>query len=208
MIRTFAIIAGLGIIAALHYHGGVHPRRAYVTPETVPCPGGVNPHASQTLDVAPPWTEPVAGSCHVRMSPTGYPLPDPVCTPGAINPTVTAAVIKDPSFTTKCLRNVATSEQAKHIVYRWYGIHPPANNRGANQVCELDHLVDLGNGGADTLNNIWPQCGPEGVAFYERYFKMKDQIEKSGYYGVKEDAIELQPFQEQMARDWSKLLPE
>ena len=46
-----------------------------------------------------------------------------------------------------------------------------------NQVCELDHLVPLELGGADTLDNIWPQCGPNGVGLHERYFKLKDMVE-------------------------------
>ena len=29
----------------------------------------------------------------------GFPIPDPACTPGAINPTLTAEVLRDPDFT-------------------------------------------------------------------------------------------------------------
>jgi len=41
----------------------------------------------------------------------------------------------------------------------------------------LDHLISLELGGADTLDNIWPQCGPSGVALPQRFFKEKDTVE-------------------------------
>lgn len=199
------ILMGLCAWEALS-HDHVASPAIWVTPEIVPCPPGVDPKASQTLG-ATEWVRPVPGSCHTRMSPTGYPLPDPLCTPGAINPTVTAEVLKDPIFDTRCLRNVATSEQQKHIVYQWYGIHPPANNRGGNQACELDHAVCLGCGGADTLQNIWPQCGPDDVPLNRRYFKYKDYgVELPAFHEIKKGTADLPSLQRQMAEDWSALL--
>jgi hypothetical protein len=41
----------------------------------------------------------------------------------------------------------------------------------------LDHLVPPELGGADGLGNIWPECGPEGVALDDRFFKRKDHVE-------------------------------
>jgi hypothetical protein len=41
----------------------------------------------------------------------------------------------------------------------------------------LDHLVPLEMGGADTIENIWPQCGPVGGTLRQRYFKQKDVVE-------------------------------
>ncbi len=31
-------------------------------------------------------------------------------------------------------------------------------------------------GGADGMDNIWPECGPADVTFRERYFKQKDLV--------------------------------
>jgi hypothetical protein len=54
----------------------------------------VNPRASRPLGRAT-----ARASCRVQMR-NGLPLPDPKCTPGAINPTVTRAVLQDNSFRT------------------------------------------------------------------------------------------------------------
>jgi len=153
------------------------------------------------VDIPPPRT------CVTRMS-NGFPLPDPACTPGAINPTVTADVLQNPSFRTGCLRGHATSEQQKSRTYSWYKLEHPANNQGASQACELDHLISLELGGADTLDNIWPQCGPSGVALSERYFKRKDAVENYLAKQVKEHKIDLSAAQRGIASDWTQYLAE
>ena len=59
-----------------------------------PAPAAAGPSAG-LLAVGPGPTnyvvqrQPAAGSCQYRHSPTGEPLPDPHCTPGAISPKVT-----------------------------------------------------------------------------------------------------------------------
>lgn len=148
-----------------------------------------------------------AKSCETRMS-HGYPIPDPDCTPGAINPTVTAEVLSDPGFRTRCVRDGTTSAQQKNKTYKWYGIDKPAHNTGAGQTCELDHLVSLELGGADTLDNIWPQCGPEDVALRERYFKQKDIVENYLAAQVKAGNMDLREVQRGIAEDWTQYLEE
>ncbi len=136
----------------------------------------------------------------------GYPLPDPECTPGAINPTVTAEVLSDPGFRTNCIRDGATSSTKKNKTYGWYGIAKPAHNTGAAQTCELDHLVSLELGGADTLDNIWPQCGPEDVVLRARYFKQKDIVENYLAAQVKAGNMDLREVQRGIAEDWTQYL--
>jgi hypothetical protein len=41
-----------------------------------------------------PWQEPADGSCHATMR-NGYPVPDPQCTPGGTNSTVTLSLMQD-----------------------------------------------------------------------------------------------------------------
>ena len=149
---------------------------------------------------------PSEGSCHAGTR-NGFPIPDPTCTPGAVNPTVTVEILKNkPHFRTCCLRDQVESEEEKHIAYKWYGIPVPANNDGATQVCELDHLVPLEIGGGDSMENIWPQCGPDEVTLKERYFKQKDQVEFYLAAEVKAGSMDLAKAQKEIARDYTQFL--
>jgi hypothetical protein len=166
------------------------------------CPAGVDPISSTPL---------AAGSsgsgCTVKTS-HGFPLPDPACTPGAINPTVDLSILKGGKFKTGCERNVATSATKKATTYAIYTIKKPANNTGLTQSCELDHLVSLELGGADTLDNIWPQCGPPGVKLAERYFKIKDGVENYLAAKVRAGGISLKDAQQGIATDWTQYIAE
>lgn len=157
-----------------------------------------NPLAAVTL--------PPHGVCHAKTTSGGELLPDPNCTPGAINPTLTDTVLKDPAFRTGCVRNDATSESQKTGTYKWYHAKHPRKNQGSTQTCELDHLVPLYLGGGDTLDNIWPQCGPPGVNLDDRYFKEKDKVEY--YLGrmVRDGSMDLATAQKGIAEDWTKFL--
>jgi hypothetical protein len=163
----------------------------------------IDGRASESLG---PVTIPPTRVCTVRMS-HGYPIPDPACTPGAINPSMTADVLRDPAFRTACVRNQDTSEKQKTLTYRWYRIPHPAHNSGRSQVCELDHLVSLELGGADTLDNIWPQCGPSYAYLRQRYFKQKDVVENYLAKMVKEGKISLGDAQRGIAKDWTQYFP-
>ena len=148
---------------------------------------------------------PPTQACTTRMS-NGFPIPDPNCTPAAINPTLTADVLRDPDFRTCCVRDNTTTAQEKATTYGWYTITHPRNNTGQSQTCELDHLVSLELGGADTLDNIWPQCGPPGVSLPERFFKQKDMVENYLAKQVKEGKIDLGEAQKGIANDWTQFL--
>jgi len=133
-------------------------------------------------------------------------IPDPACTPGAINPSVTEAMLKNPEFRTGCIRNEATTETQKTATYGWYKIPHPTGNTGEGQTCELDHLIPLYLGGADTLDNIWPQCGPNTVALDDRYFKEKDKVEYYLGQQVREGNMDLAKAQQGIATDWTQYL--
>jgi hypothetical protein len=133
-------------------------------------------------------------------------VPDPKCTPGAINPSVTLQVLKDPAFRTECVRDCVTSENDKGAMYGFYSLSRPTDNQGDNQACELDHLVPLELGGADTLDNIWPQCGPSNAELPKRYFKEKDMVEDFLADQVKTGQMKLGAAQSAIAKDWTKFL--
>jgi hypothetical protein len=148
---------------------------------------------------------PTAGTCKIG-SKGGFPMPDPTCTPGAYNPTVTVAVLTNANFRTCCIRDKVESETAKKVAYSWYGITAPTHNQGQSQVCELDHLVPLEMGGADSMDNIWPQCGPNGAALMDRYFKQKDLVESYLANQVKAGSMNLSTAQHGIAKDYTQYI--
>jgi hypothetical protein len=135
-----------------------------------------------------------------------FPVPDQRCSPGAINTSVTLEVLQNPRFRTSCLRDRATSAQQKHKTYGWYALKAPPNNSGLTMVCELDHIISLELGGADTLDNIWPQCGPSRAALQNRYFKQKDVVENYLAYMVKNGNMSLTTAQRGIAFNWPQFL--
>jgi hypothetical protein len=91
-----------------------------------------------------------ATSCHTRGL-----LPDPVCTPGALNPDVNQSNIQS----TICVRGwtatirppVSVTGPEKQQSMKDYGISGPA---------EYDHLISLELGGApNDPHNLWPEAG-------------------------------------------------
>jgi hypothetical protein len=151
------------------------------------------------------WTKPDYGKCGTIVKDI-YPLPDPRCTPGGIDPSVTVEVLRNARWRTRCIRNCETSEAEKSVTYDWYNIMKPRDNRGENQVCELDHLVPLELGGADGLGNIWPECGPSGAPLSGRNFKIKDRVENYLADEVKAGRIPLGAAQHGIAVDWTQYL--
>ncbi len=156
------------------------------------------------------WKEPQSKSCTVKVKTIDgvqYTLPDPVCTPGAVNPTVKIDVLKNAAFRTgPCVRDKATSPTSKNKTYDWYDVPQPQGNTGQNQVCEKDHLVSLELGGADTLDNIWPECGPDEATLNERYFKQKDLVENYLAAKVRSGDIALDDAQRGIATDWTQYI--
>ena len=163
----------------------------------------VNAKASKALeDVVLP---PAPGGCTPKMS-NGFQIPDPSCSPGAINPTLTLKVLKTKGFTTKCVRDQASSKKQKEQTYVWYEIKKPKNNSGKRQTCELDHIISLQLGGADTLENLWPQCGRANVALPKRSFKRKDDVENYLARQIKDGKIGVKEAQQGIAEDWTQFL--
>ncbi len=168
------------------------------------CPVALDNHASQGIAAVTRTT-----GCKPIIH-NGFPTPDPSCTPGAFNPTITLDVLKNAAFRTGCVRDCSTSATQKSKTYDAYKIPHPTNNSGESQTCELDHVVPLEIGGADTLDNIWPQCGPTNVALAKRYFKQKDLVENYLANMVRTqvtDPRQLANLQKLIAEDWTQLQP-
>jgi len=162
----------------------------------------IDPEGSQPMQNV---TLPPSRACKPLLK-NGLPLPDPACSPGAINPSLTLKVLAAKGFTTKCVRDQASSATEKQKTYAWYKIEKPAHNSGKTQVCELDHIVSLELGGADTLDNLWPQCGPNKAVLAKRFFKQKDAVENYLARQVKAGKMNLAAAQRGIAEDWTQYL--
>lgn len=115
-------------------------------------------------------------------------LPDSVLTPGAVATADTHVVCHR---TTKTVRH--TTEATKAHVYASYGIR----SRRPGQY-EVDHLIPLELGGADTVTNLWPQPAAPKPGFHE-----KDILENRLHALACAGAIPLDSAQRWIARDWS-----
>jgi len=132
-------------------------------------------------------------------------LPDAACTPGDVLPDEDESVVCSADFHTGSVRDQSTSPTQKRTVYPAYNVPYPDNNRGASQVCEIDHLVALQLGGADTMSNLWPECSPGYANWQGPSFRDKDGYENYLWFRVcmKKD-LPLHDAQLQIASDWRK----
>ena len=97
-------------------------------------------------------------SCHLAANGT---MPDPSCTPGAVNqdvtpdPAVLGRTICRSGWTASVRPTSRESEQLKREVFRRYGITGTSDNLGRY---ELNHRLPLEAGGAPRdLANLWPE---------------------------------------------------
>jgi hypothetical protein len=131
-------------------------------------------------------------ACHLRYTAAGD-LPDPACTPGALNPTVT----QDTIGSTICIAHwtagvrppVWVTARLKKQLLAAYGLP-------SGELSELDHLVSLELGGAPTdLRNLWPE--PGGIP------NDKDRVEGTLHRAVCAHRVTLAAAQQAIARDWT-----
>jgi hypothetical protein len=132
-------------------------------------------------------------------------LPDSTCTPGDIDRSETRDIICSPDFHTGFVRDKATTRTQKNRVYTMYSIAHPSNNTGRGQVCEIDHLVSLELGGADTMANLWPECSTGYQGWQGPGFRDKDGFENYLWYHVcVNQDLSLEEAQRQIATNWRK----
>jgi hypothetical protein len=129
-------------------------------------------------------------------------LPDPICTPGALNPDVTPSTID----TTICVGGYSSSIRpsttftnklkAKQMIA--YG------RAGALADYEEDHMINLSLGGSPTSpKNLWPQArnGQAGSTAGD-----KDAVEFKLYRAVCDGKAGLREAQQAIVTDWTTAL--
>jgi hypothetical protein len=133
-----------------------------------------------------------AASCHARGSGL-FSLPDPRCTPGALDPAVTqanvAATICRAGYTRTMRPPESVTEPEKRASLASYG------DSGPLQSYEYDHLVPLELGGArNDPRNLWPEPGASP--------NPKDALEHQLHSLVCAGKLRLATAQQQIATDW------
>lgn len=116
--------------------------------------------------------------------------PDPQITPGEALTTDTNRI---------CTRGYAKSVRAvpssiKRMVYRLYGI----KNRNPGEY-EVDHLISLELGGANSIQNLWPQS----FLTMPLNAHVKDTLENKLHELICSGRINVHQAQQEIAADWT-----
>ena len=123
----------------------------------------------------------------------GGQLPDPRCTPGAIDPAVTQSNLKSTicrhgGYTKKVRPSSSETSHAKYdVAYPAYGV-------SHSRKSELDHLVSLELGGSNDIANLWPEVGKEP--------NPKDAVENDLHKAVCDGDVSLAAAQKAIAANW------
>jgi hypothetical protein len=120
-------------------------------------------------------------TCHIDGG-----LPDPGCTPGEVTNVPLKTLCHSPA-------EEHATEKMKFLVTQLYA------TREGEQV-EIDHLVPLNLGGANTLINLWPQPAEPTPGYKE-----KNELEDLLHRMVCRGQMNLAYAQHEIARDWVAL---
>jgi hypothetical protein len=142
-------------------------------------------------------SQPAPGTCHYRTAANAQTLPDPACTPGAVNPKVTPDTLGTTICRTGYTKSIrppkAITNAEKRANAAAYG------NSGPLSGMEYDHLVPLELGGdPNDARNLWiePQASPNP----------KDAVESQLHQLVCDGAVSLSAAQDAIATDWTTAL--
>lgn len=143
----------------------------------------------------------VPSSCHAIGGDVAMALPDPKCTPGAIDTQVTQANIYSTicryGYTKTVRPPVSISESFKSQIMSAYGYSDSMSKY------ELDHLIPLELGGASTAANLWPELNNHPSSYY---LNSKDMAENELHVEVCSGKITLAQAQYEIATDWTRVL--
>lgn len=148
---------------------------------------------------------PAAGTCQYHTATDGYALPDPLCTPGAIDTTVTQADIGSTICTSGYTSSVrppeAMTEAAKDQSMDAY------DSQGSASDYEYDHLVPLELGGSSDVRNLWPELdtgSPSQFDSTDSYGEnAKDGVEDRLNAAVCAGDVTLAAAQQAIAANWT-----
>ncbi|MEO7234352.1 MAG: hypothetical protein ABIW80_03155 [Lapillicoccus sp.] len=147
---------------------------------------------------------PAPGTCHYGGSST-TPLPDPSCTPGAVDAAVTQSTLaqtlcRSGGYTASVRPPQAVTDAYKKLARAAY------SSTGSSASDELDHLVPLGLGGASSAQNLWPEPNVGDPRQYDRRAtggaNAKDGVESRLNRAVCSGEVTLAAAQAAVATRW------
>lgn len=164
----------------------------------------------------PGWTPgglegpvPGPGSCRYRTASDGYLLPDPSCTPGAVDPSVTQAdigstICRSGGYTSSVRPPESMTEEFKYRSEAAYQDPAPTSST------ELDHLVPLELGGASDTRNLWAEPDQGSPAQFDPQdpygYNAKDGVEDRLHDAVCGGEVQLVAAQQAIATNWTTAL--
>lgn len=149
--------------------------------------------------------QPAPGSCQYQHSPTGEPLPDPRCTPGAVNPKVTQATLAQTvcraGYTKSIRPPVSVTRAEKRANAESYSF------TGDLADAEFDHLVAIELGGdPNDPRNLWVEPPSPGHRSKDGVNNVKDVVENKLASAVCGGRVRLVDAQIAIAEDWTTAL--
>jgi hypothetical protein len=144
----------------------------------------------------------VPSLCHSIGGDVAFALPDPKCTPGAINKNITqtniSTTICEYGYTKTIRPPESMTEPYKYKIMAAYGYSGQSPYK-----YELDHLVPLELGGASTTSNLWPELDNHPSSYY---LNSKDIVENELHLEVCTGRITLAQAQNEIVSNWTKVL--
>jgi hypothetical protein len=196
ILLTALLLAGCGPIAT---PGSTADPTGHSAPQGA-IPVGAGP---QTHYTAQP--QPAAGSCHYRYE-HREPLPDPNCTPGALNPKVTQATIgrticRKGGYTSGIRPSTSVTGKEKRLNAKSYSF------TGSMGDAEYDHLISLQLGGdPNDARNVWVEPADPGHKRGSGVNNLKDPVETKLHTAVCARKVTLAAAQKAIAADWTTAL--
>lgn len=131
-------------------------------------------------------------------------LPDPACTPGAVDPAVTQQTVQTtichPGWAATQRPSVDVTEPMKFASMRAYGV---PTTPGHAQLFEYDHLIPIEIGGASTTLNLWPEAHTATYRGKQLGSFAKDVVENRLKREVCAGTVPLAFAQTEIAQNWT-----
>ena len=131
---------------------------------------------------------------------------------------LTPGVARDVTVETLCTTSTKlvrlTTQATKATVYKEYGItpkHDPSCTGPSHSCFEIDHLIALEMGGADDINNLWPQeyeVIPADSSWQKNGAHLKDKAENEAHKRICNHSMTMEYAQHAIATDWVKFYNE